>query len=177
MFKWNYFILDNKVKWNIHDIWPISVENVQPYIGTACTPKNLLFFAPPRSSFTGVQLFQKSTGTFGLSWMHLFFFFPATIFKNLQPSDFLHCASTHQHGVTEKKRATGWSTTIIALMVTFHANAAVTFSCISRLNRWLNSPRWKRKQQAERIFSPLKSIFWDYFVWKCGSSFAVGREN
>lgn len=140
-------------------------------------PQKPFIFCTPKKFLHGGAVVPKKYRNFWAELNASLFFFPATIFKNLQPSDFLHCASTHQHGVTEKKRATGWSTTIIALMVTFHANAAVTFSCISRLNRWLNSPRWKRKQQAERIFSPLKSIFWDYFVWKCGSSFAVGREN
>lgn len=147
-----------------------------PILVLHAPPKTFYFLHPQEVPSRGCSCSKKYRNF----WAELnasLFFFPATIFKNLQPSDFLHCASTHQHGVTEKKRATGWSTTIIALMVTFHANAAVTFSCISRLNRWLNSPWWKRKQQAERIFSPLKSIFWDYFVWKCGSSFAVGREN
>lgn len=113
LFKWNYFILDNKVKWNIHNIWPISVENVRPYIGTGCTLQKLEFLIYPTNKFFhGAAVVPKKVQEplgVEVCQTECISFFPVTIFKNLQPSDFFTLRlNTPTWSYRKKKACNRW---------------------------------------------------------------------
>lgn len=102
----------------------------QPYIYTAYDPRNGIFiyiFYPPIGS-------KKYRNFWGEVWYaKCISFFSATIFKNLQPSDFFDIALQHTNVELQKKSVQPVVRETIVVMVELNANEVVTFSCVSRL--------------------------------------------